>query len=151
MNYNRVILLGRLTKDPQLSYLPSNTPVVEIDLAVNHTWTKDGQKKESVCYISCRAYGKQAEVLNQYMRKGRPLLIEGRLEQDTWEAQDGTKRSKHRVFIERFTFVDGQKEEKKPEPNVPADIDGVVGGGEDIPFSLILLLTTGAFLASVLA
>jgi single-strand DNA-binding protein len=106
-SYNKVILMGNLTRDPQLSYLPSQTPVVEIGLAVNHRYrTQDGQQRENTCFVDCRCFGRQAEVLNQYMRKGRPLLIEGRLDYDTWETQDGQKRSKHRVFIERFSFVD---------------------------------------------
>jgi single-strand DNA-binding protein len=109
-SYNKVILMGNLTRDPQLSYLPSQTPVCEIGLAVNRRWrSQDGQQREDVCFIDCRSYGKQAEILNQYMRKGRPILIEGRLDFDQWESQDGQKRSKHRVFIERFSFVgDGQ-------------------------------------------
>jgi single-strand DNA-binding protein len=106
-SYNKVILMGNLTRDPQLSYLPSQTAAVDIGLAVNHKYKgNDGQMVEKVCFIDCRAYGRQAETINQYMKKGRPLLVEGRLEFDQWEAQDGSKRSKHRVFIERFTFVD---------------------------------------------
>jgi len=105
-SFNKVILMGNLTRDPQLSYLPSQTPVCEIGLAINHRWrTPDGQQREDVCFIDCRSYGKQAEVLNQYMKKGRSLLIEGRLQLDQWESQDGQKKSKHRVFIERFSFV----------------------------------------------
>ena len=106
-SYNKVILMGNLTRDPQLSYLPSQTAVVEIGLAVNHKYkSQDGQMVDKVCFVDCRAYGRQAETINQYLHKGRPILIEGRLEFDQWEAQDGSKRSKHRVFIERFTFVD---------------------------------------------
>jgi single-strand DNA-binding protein len=106
-SYNKVILMGNLTRDPQLSYLPSQTPVVEIGLATNRRWRdQQGQQREDVCFVDCRCYGRQAEIINQYMKKGRPLLIEGRLELDQWEAQDGSKRSKHRVFIERFSFVD---------------------------------------------
>lgn len=106
-SYNKVILMGNLTRDPQLSYLPSQTAAVDLGLAVNHKYKgNDGQMVEKVCFIDCRAYGRQAETINQYLRKGRPVLIEGRLEFDQWEAQDGSKRSKHRVFIERFTFVD---------------------------------------------
>ena len=105
-NYNRVILMGNLTRDPQLSYLPSQTPVVEIGLAINRRWKgQDGQQREDTCFIDCRCYGRQAEVLNQYMSKGRQLLVEGRLQLDTWEAKDGTKRSKHRVFVEKFQFL----------------------------------------------
>jgi len=105
-NYNRVILVGNLTRDPQLSYLPSQTPVVEIGLAVNRRWRgQDDQQREETCFIDCRAYGRQAEVINQYLSKGRPVLIEGRLQYDTWEGKDGTKRSKHRVIVERFQFM----------------------------------------------
>ncbi len=105
-NYNKVILVGNLTRDPQLSYLPNQTPVVEIGLAVNRRWRgQDGQQKEDTCFIDCRAYGKPAETLNQYMSKGRPLLVEGRLQLDRWEGKDGTKHSKHRVIIENFQFL----------------------------------------------
>ena len=110
-SYNKVILMGNLTRDPQLSYLPSQTAAVEIGLAVNHRYKgNDGQLVDKVCFVDCRAYGRQAETINQYLHKGRPILIEGRLEFDQWEAQDGSKRSKHRVFIERFTFVDSRQD-----------------------------------------
>lgn len=105
-NYNKVILIGNLTRDPQLSYLPSQTAVVELGLAVNRRWKgQDNQQREETCFVDCRAYGRQAETLNQYMNKGKPILIEGRLQYDTWEGKDGTKRSKHRVIIERFQFL----------------------------------------------
>lgn len=105
-NYNKVILMGNLTRDPQLSYLPSQTPVVEFGLAINRRWRgQDGQQREETCFIDCRAYGKQAEVMNQYLSKGRAVLVEGRLHLDTWQAQDGSRRSKHRVIVEKFTFV----------------------------------------------
>lgn len=105
-SFNKVILIGNLTRDPQLSYLPSQTAVCEIGLAVNNRWRdRDGQQRESTCFIDCRMFGKRAEVLNQYMAKGQPLLVEGRLEFDQWETQDGQKRSKHRVMITDFTFL----------------------------------------------
>ena len=112
-SFNKVILMGNLTRDPQLSYLPSQTPVVEIGLAVNHRYKgQDGQTHDKVCFVDCRMFGKRAEILNQYMRKGQPLMVEGRLELDQWEAQDGSKRSKHRVFIENFTFVGGNQQQQ---------------------------------------
>jgi single-strand DNA-binding protein len=142
-SYNKVILMGNLTRDPQLSYLPSQTPVVEIGLAVNRKYrTQDGQQREDVCFVDCRSFGKQAETLNQYMRKGRPLLIEGRLEFDQWESQDGGKRSKHRVFIERFTFVDsggggsqqgGSQQGAKGGYNPPAQQAPPMGGSQAAP------------------
>lgn len=107
-NFNKVILIGNLTRDPQLSYLPSQTAVCEIGLAVNRRWrAQDGQMREEVCFIDCRAFGKQAETLNQYLAKGRQVMIEGHLNYDTWETQDGQKRSKHRVTIDNFQFIDG--------------------------------------------
>ena len=105
-SYNKVILVGNLTRDPQLSYLPSQTPVVEFGLAVNHRWRgANGEQREETCFIDCRCYGKQAETLNQYVTKGQALLVEGRLQFDTWEGQDGQKRSKHRVFVQGFQFL----------------------------------------------
>ena len=105
-NYNKILLMGNLTRDPQLSYLPSQTPVVEFGLAVNRKWTgKDGASKEDTCFIDCRAFGKTAETINKYLVKGRPVFVEGRLDFDSWTAQDGTKRSKHRVTVENFQFL----------------------------------------------
>lgn len=105
-SFNKIIMMGNLTRDPQLSYLPSQTPVVEFGLATNHKWKgQDGQMKEDICFVDCRMYGKRAEVISKYCQKGKPLMIEGRLTLDQWEAQDGSKRSKHRIFIENFTFV----------------------------------------------
>lgn len=77
-NFNKVILLGNLTRDPQLSYLPSNLPVIEFGMAINRRWRgQDGQMKEEVCFVDCRCYGRSAETINQYVKKGNPLLVEG--------------------------------------------------------------------------
>ena len=110
-NFNKVILMGNLTRDPQMSYLPSQTAVVELGLAVNRKWrSQDGQQKEETCFVDCKAFGKQAETLNQYMRKGQPLLIEGRLQLSQWEDKEGNRRSKLRVVIEGFQFVGGRSD-----------------------------------------
>jgi single-strand DNA-binding protein len=120
-NYNKIILVGNLTRDPQLSYLPSQTPVVEFGLAVNHKWKgQDGQQREDVCFIDCRAYGKPAEILNQYTSKGRQILIEGRLQFDQWQDKDGNKRSKHRVFVDNFQFLDSKPSGQSGPPGAPA-------------------------------
>jgi single-strand DNA-binding protein len=105
-NYNKVILVGNLTRDPQMSYLPNQTAVVELGLAINRKW-KDaqGNPKEDVCFVDCRVYGRQAETANQYLSKGQQVLVEGRLQYSTWEGKDGVKRSKHRVIVERFQFL----------------------------------------------
>ncbi len=105
-NFNKVILAGNLTRDPQLSYLPSNTPVCEFGMAVNRKWrSKEGEMREDTCFVDLRSYGKPAETLNQYMAKGRPLLVEGHLKLDQWEAKDGGRRSKLYVIVDTFQFL----------------------------------------------
>ncbi|MBW8000727.1 MAG: single-stranded DNA-binding protein [Planctomycetes bacterium] len=133
-NFNKIFLMGNLTRDPQLSYLPSQTPVVEFGLAVNRRWTaKDGTKKEETCFVDCRAFGKTAETINKYMTKGKPIFVEGRLDFDSWNAQDGTKRSKHRVTVENFQFIgspgQGQSAAAPAAQSIPEP-----PAGDDIPF-----------------
>ena len=104
--FNRVILMGNLTRDPELKYLPNNTAVCDLGLAVNHKWRdREGNQREEVCFVDLSVFGRQAETMNQYMSKGRPILIEGRLRYDTWTGQDGQKRSKHSVIVDNFKFV----------------------------------------------
>ena len=144
-NYNKVMLMGNLTRDPQLSYLPSQTAVVEFGLAINRNWTsKDGEKKEETCFVECKAFGRTAENLNKYMSKGRPLFVEGRLTYEAWTAQDGTKRSRHRVTVENFQFIDsgrgqggGRVESNSEQPHSQPAQQGPNSAGEqgdDIPF-----------------
>jgi single-strand DNA-binding protein len=105
-NLNKVMLMGNITRDPELTYLPSQTPVCEFGLAVNRSWTgQDGVKKEETTFVDCTCFGKTAEVLSKYKKKGDPLFVEGRLKLDQWEAQDGSKRSKMRVVVENFQFL----------------------------------------------
>jgi len=105
-NYNRVILVGNLTRDPQLKYLPNNTAVCEFGMAINRTWRdRDGNQREEVCFVDLAAFGRQGEVINQYMSKGRPMLVEGRLKYDTWTGQDGQKRSKHSIVVDNSQFL----------------------------------------------
>jgi single-strand DNA-binding protein len=107
-NYNKVILIGNLTREPQLSYLPSQTPVVEFGMAINRVFKKqDGSEGKETCYVDCQMFGKRAEVVNKYFKKGDPIFVEGRLKFDQWNAQDGSKRSKLRVFVENFEFLGG--------------------------------------------
>ena len=107
-NLNKVMLIGNLTRDPDLKFTPGNQAVCEIGLAVNRKYrTKDGEDREETTFVDCEAWGKQAEVLKQYMAKGKPLFVEGRLKLDTWEDKDGGKRSKMRVVIENFQFLGG--------------------------------------------
>ena len=138
-NFNKVLLLGNLTRDPQLSYLPSQMAVVDFGLAVNRKWKgQDGTMKEDTCFVDCRAFGKSAENLNKFCRKGNPLFVEGRLTFDSWTAQDGSKRSKHRVTVENFQLLgvpnivktNGGEDTPVTEP-VPSS-EG--GSDDDIPF-----------------
>lgn len=109
-NFNRIILLGNLTRDPQLRYLPSQMAVVDFGLAVNHKYrTKNGEDREEVMFIDCSVFGRGAEVINQYCQKGRPLLVEGRLKLDSWEdKQGGGKRYKHTVVVDNFQLLGGR-------------------------------------------
>ncbi len=118
-NYNKVLLMGNLTRDPQLKYLPSQMAVVEFGIAVNRKYrTQSGEDREEVNFIDCTAWGKTGETINQYMQKGKPIFIEGRLKYDSWEdKQGGGKRSKLTVVVDNFQFVGGR--------------DGGGGGGRE--------------------
>jgi len=108
-SYNKVLLMGNLTRDVQLKSLPSGQPVAEIGIAINRKFkTKDGQDREEVTYVDCECWGPRAEVINKYFSKGKPIFIEGRLKLDSWEDKDGQKRSKMRVVIDDFQFVEGR-------------------------------------------
>ncbi len=110
-NLNKVLLMGNLTRDPQLKYLPSQTPVVEFGVAVNRRWKgPNGEDREETTFVDCSAFAKTAEVINQYFTKGKPIFIEGRLKFDSWEdKQGGGKRSKLTVVIENFQFIGGRE------------------------------------------
>ncbi len=162
-SYNRIILVGNLTRDPELSYTPANTAVCKFAIATNHKWRdRDGNEREEVCFVDCTLFGKGGEVLAKYMSKGRSVLVEGRLTLDRWTSQDGQKRSKHEVFVENFTFLgSGQRSEggdgydrgadrapdrsddrdagggggySSGDAGPPAQHDTAVPAGEDIPF-----------------
>ena len=108
-NLNRVLLMGNLTRDPELRYLPSNTPVVSLGLAINRRWrNQQDQQQEETTFVDCEAFGRSAEVINQYLRKGRPVFIEGRLRLDQWQDKEGQNRSKMKVVVENFQFVDSR-------------------------------------------
>lgn len=105
-SFNKVILMGHLTRDPVLSYTPQQTPVVEFGMATNRVWTgQDGQKKDETCYISCKAFGRMAENINKFFHKGKPIFIEGRLKFESWTTDAQEKRSRLRVMVENFQFV----------------------------------------------
>ena len=156
-NYNKVILVGNITRDPQVRYTPGGTAVAEFGLAVNRQWkNSDGENKEEVCFIDVHAWGRAGEVISEYTSKGDPILIEGRLQLHTWQGQDGQKRSKHVVVVEAFQFLgrrgagqgdqsppqgkaprtpqQGARDGRQPSPPTEQEPPADSFGGEDIPF-----------------
>ncbi len=108
-SFNKVLLLGNLTRDPELKHLPSEQSVANLGLAVNRRFrTRDGENREETTFVDCEAWGRTAEVMSQYLQKGRPVFIEGRLKLDTWQDRDGGNRSKLKVVVENFQFVDSR-------------------------------------------
>lgn len=107
--YNKVLLMGNLTRDPELRHLPnSNTAVCKFGLAINRRYrTADGEQREEVTFVDCDCFGKTAEMISQYMKKGRPLFVEGHLRLDQWE-KDGVKQSKLKVVVDNFQFIDSK-------------------------------------------
>ena len=106
MSFNKVILMGNLTRDPEVRELPGGGSVTTLGLAVNEKWTtKDGEKREDVCFVDVDAFGRQGEVVMEYFGKGKPILIEVKLRFRSWEDGDGNKRSKHSLVLDRFSFV----------------------------------------------
>jgi single-strand DNA-binding protein len=118
-NFNRVILAGNLTRDPELRYTPKGVAIAKITLAINRTWKNEtGETKEEVTFVDVDAFGRQAEVIGQYMKKGRPFLVEGRLKLDQWEDKNThQKQSKLKVVLEGFSFIDT----KGADGGVPSD------------------------------
>lgn len=120
-SYNKVLLMGNLTRDIEVRHLPNtNTAVANIGLAVNRRFrTAEGENREEVTFVDCEAWGRTAETMSQYLKKGRPVFIEGRLKLDQWQDKDGGNRSKIKVVVESFQFIDG-----------PGGGEGGGGGGE---------------------
>jgi single-strand DNA-binding protein len=123
--YNKVILIGNLTRDPELRYTPQGVAIAKIGLAVNRTWKNEaGESKEEVTFVDVDAFRRQAETLAQYLKKGSPLMVEGRLKLDQWDdKQTGQKRSRLGVVLEGFQFLGGGNrgaEGVAPAPSRPA-------------------------------
>lgn len=107
MSYNKVVMLGNLARDPELKTLPSGTSVMNTAIAVTDKWTdkQTNQKREEVCFVDISCFGRTAETFTEFLSKGKQVLIEGRLKQDTWES-DGNKRSKHRIQIDKYKLIE---------------------------------------------
>ena len=139
-SFNKVILVGNLTRDVELKHLPKGTAVCNLSMAVNRRWkTESGEDKEDVYYAECKAFGKQAETIAQYVKKGHPLLVEGRLTREEWDdKKTGEKRSTTRIMIETFQFLKGRDEGAAPAPRAqaaaPAAAKPDLDDSDDLPF-----------------
>ena len=145
-DYNKVLLMGRLTRDVELKYTPSNMAVANIGLAVGRRYkTKDGEQREETTFVDCEAWSRTAELMNQCLSKGRPGFIEGRLKLDQWQDKDGSNRSKMKVVIENFQFIDSRPSSNDGgggQSNAPTTAGATASGGpvhepigeDDIPF-----------------
>ena len=109
-NLNRVMLMGNLTRDPELRYLPNNTAVVNFGMAMNRRWRgQEGEQRDETTFVDCSAFARTAEVINQYLKKGRPVFIEGRLKYEQWQDREsGANRSRLSVVVENFQFIDSR-------------------------------------------
>jgi single-strand DNA-binding protein len=157
-NLNKVMLIGNLTRDPEIKYTPKGTAIAQVGLAINRTWSNEsGQKQEETTFVDVELFGRLAEIAGEYLKKGRPAYIEGRLKLDSWEdKQTGQKRSKMKVVGETLQLLGGREgggasgggfEEGRPvsrtgsgsgarpapPPARPADPD-LDAADDDIPF-----------------
>jgi single-strand DNA-binding protein len=148
-SFNKVILVGNLTRDPELKYTPKGMAIAKLGLAVNRVWRNEaGESKEEATFVDIDAFGKQAETISQYLKKGSPLLVEGRLRLDQWDdKQTGQKRSRLGVVLEGFQFLGGGKSGEaggEPARRAPAPAaapatdapgpDGPPPEEDDVPF-----------------
>ena len=144
-NYNKVILMGNLTRDPEVRYTSGGTAIAKLGMAVNRRWkNQEGQMQEETTFVDVDAFGRQAETIGQYLKKGRPVMAEGRLKLDQWDdKQTGQKRSKLGVVLENFQFLDSRGEGgggagsySQPESpsSSPSGGGGSVPEDDDVPF-----------------
>ena len=142
-NLNKVFLMGNLTKDPELRYTAGGAPVANLRMAINRVYqSKTGEKKEDVCFMTVVVWQKQAEAVGEYLKKGDPLFVEGRLQSKSWETEDKQKRTSIEVVAERIQFLNRGKGgsgesfqdsgEDEGTPQAPAAASA--GSEEDIPF-----------------
>ena len=140
-SFNKVVLLGNLTRDPELKFMPNGNAVAQLGLAVNRNWTNDaGEKKEEVTFVDINLFGKTAENTAKYMTKGGSVLVEGRLKLDTWEDKTtNEKKSKLKVIGESVVFLGspggaGAQRDTQPEPKKAAPKEQPEFPADDVPF-----------------
>jgi len=136
MSVNKAILLGNLGRDPELRYTPSGKAVATFSLATSERWTsQDGQKQESTTWHNIVVWGKQAEVMKEYLRKGRQVFIEGRIANRSYDDKDGNKKYVSEVVVQNFSFVGGKSESQESSTPVPEPPSAPpAGDDEDLPF-----------------
>ena len=145
MNLNKLFLAGNLTRDPEMRYTPKGSAICGFGLAVNRKWkTETGDEKEEVTFVDVTAFGKQAEVIAQYLKKGNPLFLEGRLKLDQWDdKQTGKRQQKLCVVLESFQFLPrGEKQQAAPKPKItavdipelPPGVAEKLNNEDDVPF-----------------
>ena len=142
-NFNKVYLMGNLTRDPEMRTTPTGTSVCQFGMAVNRIYNNsNGERQEETTFVDIEAWGRQAETISKYVNKGNPLFVEGRLKLDTWENNEGEKRSRLKVVLEVFEFIsqrgegggfsNGSVADARPSSSTPTqkgeDIE------EDVPF-----------------
>ncbi len=132
-NYNKVLLMGNLTRDPELKRTSNDMAVAQISIAVNRRFKdRTGEQREETTYVDCESWGKTAETMAKYLAKGRPVFVEGRLKLDQWQDKDGNNRSKLKVVIDNFQFVDSKgNQSSTPPAQTPV---GATPPTDDIPF-----------------
>lgn len=142
MSYNKVITVGRLTRDPELTFTTSGKPICKIGVAVSRKWKQDNQPKEETTFIDMTAFGSAAENIGKFFTKGRLIMIEGRLKMEEWtDKQTQQKRSKLGVVIENFVFVGSNKEDNEQSAAAPLAVEpppvaqpGTEVAPDDLPF-----------------
>jgi single-strand DNA-binding protein len=134
VSFNKVIMAGNLTKDPEIRYIPSGTPVTSFRIAVNYRYRQGDELKDDVTYIDIVVFGRQAESCSQYLKKGDGVLVEGRLQERRWEGEDGQRRSKYEVVAQNIRFM--PKGSRAPGGAMQGEVDTTIEGGElnNVPF-----------------
>ena len=135
VSFNKVILAGNLTKDPEMRYIPSGTPVASFRIAVNRRYKQGEELKDDVTFIDIVVFGKQAENCSQYLSKGDGVLVEGRLQERRWESEDGQKRNKYEVIAQNIRFMPKGKGASVAGTGSGTSSEGIEGGDlSDVPF-----------------
>ncbi len=128
-SFNKVILMGNLTKDPEVRYTPNGVAVTTFGLATNRRYKQGEETKEDVCFIDIVVFGKQAETSGQHLSKGQGVIVDGRLQQRRWDSEDGQKRSRHEIVAQSIQFLPKKAGGADPSPEGPVDINI-----DDVPF-----------------